>query len=74
MAFQTFKTPIESYDLLELTDAEIVDRFIEEEKKVGYPDSSLLAEVLRRKIHNKVLEKKKILNNKNWLFAYITNK
>ena len=65
MAFQTFKTPIESYDLLELTDAEIVDRFIEEEKKVGYPDSSLLAEVLRRKIHNKVLEKKKILNNKN---------
>ena len=65
MAFQTFKTPIESFDLLDLTDEEIVDRFIEEEKKAGYPDSSLLAEVLRRKIHNKVLEKKKILNNKN---------
>ncbi|MFN2341689.1 MAG: hypothetical protein ABR547_10525 [Halanaerobium sp.] len=58
MAFQTFKTPIESLDLLELSDDQIVDRFIEEENKAGYPDSSLLAEVLRRKIHNKVLEKK----------------
>jgi len=64
MAFQTFKTPIESFDLLDLTDEEIVDRFIEEEMRAGHPNSSLLAEVFRRKIHNKVLEKKKILNNK----------
>ncbi len=33
MAFQTFKTPIESFDLFDLTDEEIVDRFIEEEMK-----------------------------------------
>ncbi|MFW5873599.1 MAG: hypothetical protein ACOCVD_02850 [Bacillota bacterium] len=59
MAFQTFKTPIESLDLLELSDNEIVERFIEEENKAGYPNGLLLAEVLRRKIHNKVLEKKK---------------
>lgn len=64
MAFQTFKTPIDSFDLFQLTDEEIVDRFIEEEKKAGHPDNSLLAEVLRRKIHNKVLEKKRILNKK----------
>jgi len=64
MAFQTFKTPIESIALCDLTDEEIVDRFIEEEKKAGHPDNSLLAEVLRRKIHNRVLEKKKVLNKK----------
>lgn len=65
MAFQTFKTPIESLDLLELSDGEIVDRFIEEENKAGYPNSALLAEVLRRKIHNKVLEKKRNLKKEN---------
>jgi len=65
MAFQTFKTPIESLDFLELSDDQIVDRFIEEENRAGYPDNSLLAEVLRRKIHNKVLEKKQKIKEEN---------
>lgn len=65
MAFQTFKTSIKSLDLLELSDDKIVDRFIEEENKAGYPDNLLLSEVLRRKIHNKVIEKKKKLKKEN---------